>query len=252
MIPAFLAAYSGRNPNNSKLTAFPAIPLPNWRITYDGLIQIPAIKKRFKTFSFAHAYRSTYSVGSYTTNLDYGDGDQINLNNMSYHVSREISQVTINEQFSPLFKVDVIWKNSLITKFEIKKSRILVLSLANNQITETSSNEYVIATGYRIQDVEFKFRSAGRGKKLSSDLDLKLDLNIRNNKTIIRKVIEDQEQITMGQRIISIKFSADYVLNQRLNVKVFYDRVVTNPFISTTFPGAITNAGFSLRFTLAG
>ncbi len=252
MIPAFLAAYSGRNPNNSKLTAFPAIPLPNWRITYDGLIQIPAIKKRFKTFSFAHAYRSTYSVGSYTTNLDYGDGDQINLNNMSYHVSREISQVTINEQFSPLFKVDVMWKNSLITKVEIKKSRILALSLANNQLTETSSNEYVIGTGYRIQDVEFKFRSAGRGKKLSSDLDLKLDLNIRNNKTVIRKVIEDQEQITMGQRIISLKFSADYVLNQRLNVKVFYDRVVTNPFISTTFPGAITNAGFSLRFTLAG
>jgi cell surface protein SprA len=252
MIPAFLAAYAGRNPHNSKLTAFPDIPLPNWRITYDGLIQIPAIKKRFKTFSLGHAYRSTYSVGSYTTNLNYGDGDQINLNNMSYHVSREISQVTINEQFSPLFKVDVIWKNSLITKFEIKKSRILSLSLSNNQLTETSSNEYVIGTGYRIQDIEFKFRSAGRGKKLSSDLDLKLDLNIRNNKTIIRRIIEDQEQITMGQRIISVKFSADYVFSQRLNIKAFYDRVVTNPFISTTFPGAITNAGFSLRFTLAG
>jgi len=252
MIPAFLAAYGGRNPNNSKLTAFPAIPLPNWRITYDGLIRVPAIKKRFKSFSFGHAYRSTYSVGSYTTNLNYGDGDQINLNNMSYHVSREISQVTINEQFSPLFKVDMTWKNSLIMKVEIKKSRILALSLANNQLTETNSNEYVIGTGYRIKDVEFKFRSAGRGKKLSSDLDLKLDLNIRNNKTVIRKVIEDEEQITMGQRIISIKFSADYVLNQRLNIKVFYDRVVTNPFISTTFPGAITNAGFSLRFTLAG
>jgi cell surface protein SprA len=81
---------------------------------------------------------------------------------------------------------------------------------------------------------------------------LKLDLNIRNNKTVIRKVIEDEEQITMGQSIISVKFSADYVLNQRLNIKVFYDTVITNPLISTTFPGAITNAGFSLRFTLAG
>jgi cell surface protein SprA len=83
-------------------------------------------------------------------------------------------------------------------------------------------------------------------------LDLKLDLNIRNNKTVIRKVIEDVEQITMGQQIISIKFSADYVLNQRLNIKAFYDKIITNPFISTTFPGSITNAGFSLRFTLAG
>ena len=77
-------------------------------------------------------------------------------------------------------------------------------------------------------------------------------LNIRNNNTIIRKIIEDVEQITMGQQVISIKFSADYVLNQRLNIRAFYDKVVTNPFISTTFPGSITNAGFSLRFTLAG
>jgi cell surface protein SprA len=252
MIPAFLAAYGGRNPSNSKLTAFPSIPLPNWGITYDGLIRIPAIKKRFKSFSLGHAYRSTYSVGNYTTNLDYGDGDNVNINNMSYHVSREISQVTINEQFSPLFKIDMTWKNSLITKVEIKKSRVLALSLANNQLTETTSNEYVIGTGYRIQDVKFNFFSGGRGKKMTSDLDLKLDLNIRNNKTVIRKVIEDQQQITMGQQIISIKFSADYVMNQRLNLKLFYDRVVTNPFISTTFPGAITNAGFSLRFTLAG
>ena len=79
-----------------------------------------------------------------------------------------------------------------------------------------------------------------------------MSFNVRNNKTIIRKVIEDIEQITMGQQIMSIKFSADYVINQRLNIKAFYDKVITNPFISTTFPGAITNAGFSLRFTLAG
>ena len=252
LIPAFLAAYAGRNPNNSKLTAFPAIPMPNWRITYDGLIRIEFIKKRFKQFSLGHAYRSNYSVGSYQTNLDYGDGDQVNLNNMSYHVEREISQVTINEQFSPLFKIDMTWKSSLLTKVEFKRSRVLSLSLSNNQLTETGSQEYVFGIGYRIKDVEFKLFSAGRGKKISSDLDLKIDFNIMNNKTVIRKIIEDVEQITMGQQVIKLNFSADYVIGQRLNLKVFYDKVITNPFISTTFPGAITNAGFSLRFTLAG
>ena len=126
------------------------------------------------------------------------------------------------------------------------------LSLSNNQITETNGNEYVIGTGYRFSDVELKFRSGGRGKKISSDLDLKMDVNIRNNKTVIRKIVEDEEQITMGQQTISLKFSADYVVNSRLNLKMFYDKVITNPFISTSYPGAITNAGFSLRFTLAG
>ena len=252
MIPAFLAAYSGRNAKNSKLKAFPAIPLPNWRITYDGFIKISYIKKRFKQFSISHAYRSTYSVGSYQTNLNYGNGDEINLNNMSYHVQRDISQVTINEQFSPLFKVDMTWKNSLLTKVELKRSRVLSLSLANNQLTETGSQEYVLGVGYRIKDVEFKMFSGGSRKKISSDLDLKLDFSLMNNKTVIRKVIEDLEQITMGQRLIKIKFSADYVVSQKINIKAFYDRVITNPFISTTFPSSITNVGFSLRFTLAG
>ena len=129
---------------------------------------------------------------------------------------------------------------------------MLSLSLSNNQLTEIASHEYVIGTGYRIKDVSLNFRAAGRRKKINSDLDLKIDLNIRNNRTVIRKVIEDVEQITAGQQIITIKFSADYVINQRLNVKAFYDKVITNPFLSTTFPGAITNAGFSIRFTLAG
>jgi len=252
MIPAFLAAYSGKDPANSKLTAFPAIPMPNWRITYDGFMKIPYIKKRFKQFTIGHAYRSTYTVGSYQSNVNYIDGDEININNMSYHVAREISQVTINEQFSPLFKVDMTWKNSLLTRIEFKKTRVLALSLANNQLTETASQEFVFGVGYRIKDVEFKLFSGGRGKKISSDLDLKLDFNLMNNRTVIRKVVEDLEQLTMGQQLIKIKFSTDYVVNQRLNLKVFYDRAITNPFISTTFPSSITNVGFSLRFTLAG
>ena len=252
MIPAFLAAYAGSNPLSSNLTAFPAIPRPNWRVTYDGLVRIPFLNKKFKTFSISHAYRSSYSVGSYQTNLDYGDGDNFNINNMSYHVDKEISQVTINEQFSPLFKLDMLWKNSFLSKLEFKKNRMLALSLSNNQITETSTNEYVFGLGYRVNDLKFRFISGMNKQKVSSNLDLKLDFNIMSNKTVIRKVIEDIEQITMGQQIMKINFSADYVVNQRVNFKLFYDRVITNPFVSTTFPGAITNAGFSLRFTLAG
>ena len=257
LIPAFLAAYSGKKTVGASLNTMPTIPLPNWRINYDGLMQLKVIKKKFQTFSIGHAYRSTYSVGSFISSLDYDDNGSgwsstINPNNGNFFSMYEIGQVTINEQFSPLIKLDMTWKNSLITKLEIKKNRTLNLSLANNQLTEINGSEYIIGTGYRIKDVEFKFRSGGRGKKISSDLDLKLDFNVRNNKTVIRKIVEDEEQITMGQQTISIKFSADYVVNSRLNLKMFYDKVITNPFIFTSFPGAITNAGFSLRFTLAG
>ena len=221
------------------------IPLPNWRINYDGLMQLKFIKKKFQTFSLGHAYRSTYTVGSYVSSLDYEDNgsgwsSNINPNTGNYFSQYEIGQVTINEQFSPLIKLDMTWKSSLITKLEIKKNRTLNLSLSNNQLTEIKGSEYVIGTGFRVKDLEFRFRSGGRGKKISSDLDLKLDLNIRNNETVIRKIVENDEQTTMGQQTISIKFSADYVINSRLNLKMFYDKVITNPFITTTYPGAIT------------
>jgi cell surface protein SprA len=62
---------------------------------------------------------------------------------------------------------------------------------------------------------------------------------------------EGQNQVTAGQDIISIKTSADYVIDQRLNVRAFYERVINNPVISTSFPSANTNLGVSLRFTLA-
>ena len=257
IIPAFLAAYSGGDPLRSSLKSMPSVPLPNWRINYDGLMQIKFIKKKFQTFSLGHAYRSNYTVGSFVSSLEFEDNgtgwsSTINSNTGNYFSQYEIGQVTINEQFSPLIKVDMTWKNSLITKLEIKKNRTLNLSLSNNQLTEIKGSEYIIGTGYRVKDLEFRFRSAGRGKKITSDLDLKLDLNVRNNETVIRKIVENDEQTTMGQQTISIKFSADYVVNSRLNLKMFYDKVITNPFITTTYPGAITNAGFSLRFTLSG
>ena len=103
-----------------------------------------------------------------------------------------------------------------------------------------------------LNNKKYLFDGGSGQKQVSSDLDLRADISIRNNKTIIRRIEEESNQPTSGQSLITLKFSADYVLNQRLNIKAFYDKVITNPFISTTFPGSITNAGFSLRFTLAG
>ena len=69
------------------------------------------------------------------------------------------------KQFSPLIKVDMTWKNSLITKLEIKKNRTLNLSLSNNQLTRIKGSEYIIGTGYRVKDLEFRFRSGEKEAK---------------------------------------------------------------------------------------
>jgi cell surface protein SprA len=254
MIPAFLAAYTGTSNNEVNLNAFPKIPKPNWRITYDGLTKLEFFKKYFKTFTISHAYRSSFNVGSFTTNQYYRDNgsgfteERDILEN--FRSRREIAVVSISEQMAPLGMIDMTWNNSLLTKLELKRDRNLSLSMANSQITEIRTREVVVGVGYRFKEVPPPF--AKRFKwKIKSDLNLRSDVSFRRNQTIIRKIVEGVNQPTAGQTVISIKISADYILNERLNLRLFYDRIITTPLISTTFPTSNTNAGISLRFTIA-
>lgn len=255
LIPAFVAAYTNTPVNEVGLNAFPKIPKPNWRLTYDGLGKIEAFKKYFKSFTISHAYRSTFNVGSFITNQFYsdpdGDGFTSERDNIgNFRPQREIQVVSIAEQFAPLAMVDMTWNNSFLTKIEFKRDRNLSLSLANSQITEIRSNEIVTGVGYRFKDVPPPF--AKRFKwKIKSDLNTRMDLSLRRNNTIIRKVVEGINQPTAGQTVISIKLTADYVLNERLNLRIFYDRIITKPFISTSFPTSNTNSGIQLRYTIA-
>ena len=256
LIPAFLSAYTNRNPNSVSFKKFPVLPLPNWRITFDGLRNVKWISNFAKTITLSHAYRSTYSVGNYVSSLDYQGGMEewptlVNEATLNYYEKYEVNQVTLNESFSPLFKIDLTLKNSMMFRCEIKKNRTLSLGLSNNQITETLKNEWILGAGYRIKDVSLNVRSSGRQRKITSDLDLKLDLSLRENQTIIRKLEENQEDITQGNKVFSFKFTSDYVVNSRLNIRLFYDKVLTTPYVSNSFPSAVTNGGFSIRFTLA-
>ncbi len=252
LIPAFLAAYTGNNPEKYISSKFPRIPLPNWRLTYNGLTQIPWVKKRFKSATISHAYRCTYNIGGYSSNVLFSDSDADGYTTVkdalgNYLPKFEIAQVSITEQFSPLMNIDLTWKNSLISKIEYKKSRNLAVSFANNQMTEIISGEITLGFGYRFKDVEFEIS----GKDFKSDLSLKADFSIRNNKTVLRKIVEDVDQISAGQKVISINLSAEYMLSQKFTIRAFFDKVINNPYISSQFLNSNTNAGISLRFSLA-
>ena len=251
---AFLSAYSGKDASTYPNKTFPNRPAPNWRVTYDGLGKIKSLKKIFKSITLSHAYRSSYSF-SYTNNLNSkiveGRPTTTDVNG-NYMFYEQINAVTIAEQFSPLIKVDVSLQNSLQLNAEIKKERNLALSFANNQLTEINSKEYVFGTGYRWKNLELKnpFSKGKNKKSIKSDLNLKVDFSIRQNLTVIRKVVEEVTQPTAGQIIYSLKNSLDYQVTQRITVRLFYDWLFTNPRISTSFKSSNTNAGVSLRFSL--
>lgn len=255
LIPAFLAAYSGQDPQKVSLNPFPSIPKPNWRITYDGLSKFEWAKKYFSNISIGHAYRSTYTVSAFNSDLNYRESAEgkpsmpnKDLNLISKY---NIGQVAISEQFGPLISVDVTWKNNLSTKVEIKKDRSLSMSFIGQQLTEIKGIEYVVGAGYRMKEFSIPFKIFGTKFKLKNDLNFRADLSIRNNTTVVRRLVENIEQPSAGSIITSIKLSADYIVNERFSVRLFYDRIMTKPVVSSFFPTANTNFGVSIRFTLA-
>ncbi|NLN30972.1 MAG: cell surface protein SprA [Bacteroidales bacterium] len=256
MIPAFIAAYTKSDPGKISLETFPSAlkMMPNWRFTFDGLSRFPFVQKVFRSVNISHQYRSTYQIGSYTTNLSFitdasGAGSLRDLQS-NFIQQYEIGVVTINEQFSPLINVDMNWKNSLTTRFEWRKSRTVSLNLASNQIADARINELIIGAGYRFDDVQIVLRTGGGQKSLRSDLNLRFDLSVRDNKTLARKLVEDVNQPVVGQKVFTAGLTADYVLSDRFNLQLFADHTMNNPFVANTFPTSNTNFGFSLKFTL--
>lgn len=223
---------------------------PNWRITYNGLTDIKAVKKIFRTITFEHQYLCSYNVGSFASNLKFqADEDGFSSfpdmqgNWMSMY---DVNTVSINEQFNPLIGIDLNWENNLTTNFKINRRRDVSLSLVNAQLAETSGNEIIVGAGYQFRNLPIFTKN----KQLNNDINLRCDFSIRKNNAIIRRISESVDQLTAGQEVMSVKVTADYTFNNRLNLKLFYDRVVNTPYISLSFPTTNTNFGVSVRYTL--
>jgi cell surface protein SprA len=258
IIPAFLAAYTGKDPEKTSLQTFPGFLsiLPNWSLTFDGLSKIGFIKRYLKAVTIRHAYKSLYSINSYASNLQYIEDKLDGLGYVRDYQNNfvpelQLNTVSIKEELNPLFGFDGTWINNLTTRFEYRKSRLLALSLANNQLTESLNNDLVIGAGYRFNEVPLKIGQ----KAYKSDLNLKFDLTVRDNKTIIRYLAQtkanENDQITMGDKIFKIVFTADYLLTPRFNLQLFFDRTLNKPHTSRSYLSVDTNVGFSLRFTLS-
>lgn len=273
MIPAFLNAYTA---GGSGLDIFPSLTrlLPNWSISYGGLAKLPRMKKIFKSFNLNHAYKSIYSVGSYntfTSYMEYMNGYGF-VNDVATGAPipssmYDVSTVSINESFSPLFGVDMAFLNNLTAKVELRRSRVLMLSMTSQQLSETRSNDLVIGFGYKIADlnlfaprktVRSKSRGTGAAKKtttnskgFANDLNLRLDFTLRNQSALNRDILTQLTQATSGNKSVQVSFSADYALSKMLTLSAYYDRQKNTPLLtSSSYPTITQDFGISLKFIL--
>ncbi|WP_452221094.1 T9SS outer membrane translocon Sov/SprA [Lacinutrix salivirga] len=258
LLPAFVSAYTGSDAGKSKLGAIRNFPVPNWDLKYTGLMKFNWFKKRFKRFSLTHGYRSNYTINQFRTNLDYNPIDYSvnydaqpldNLNQAGDYKNEELySNVALTEMFSPLIRIDFEMKNSVKILAEVKKDRLLSLSFDNNLMTEIQGNEYIIGLGYRFKDVRIKSKLAGPKKTIVSDLNMKADLSLRDNKTIIRYLDLENNQVTSGQTIWGIKYTADYAFSKNLTGIFYFDYTFSEYAISTAFPQTTIRSGLTLRY----
>jgi cell surface protein SprA len=266
LIPAFLAAYTGKSPDqigllkdyNSGIRSNPFAnikPFPNWKINYNGLSRLPFFSQFLSNLTVSNAYSSILSMNSYSSALRYSDPlafgypgfiDSTSGNYIPYFL---VPNITISEQLSPMIGIDATFTNNLSVSFAYSKSRTLSLSLVDFQLTEMRSTEVDFGAGFRVRNFPLPF-DIGKAKKLHNDLNFRLDMSLRDDKTVNNLLDAGLVIPTSGQKIITISPSIDYVVNQRLNLHFFYNRTATVPVISTSFPISNTEGGVTLRFIL--
>ena len=156
--------------------------------------------------------------------------------------------VNLTESFSPLVRIDFEMKNSIKILAEVARDRMLSLSFDNNLLTEVQGNEYTLGLGYRIKDLRIRSKLAGPKKRIVSDLNMKADVSVRDNKTIIRYLDLENNQVTSGQTIWGLKYTADYAFSKNLTGIFYFDYAFSEYAISTAFPQTTIRSGITLRY----
>jgi cell surface protein SprA len=254
LLPAFMAAYSGSSPDKVNTSLFKKIPIPNWTLRYTGLMKLDFFKKNFSNFIVSHGYRSSYTISSFTNNLQYNSANAFSTINSAGNYESEllVSAATLVDEFSPLLKVDMKMRNSFSLRGEVKRDRTLTMNFNNSTLTDIQGTEYILGMGYIFKDVKINTRFTGKKQTLKGDVNLRADVSLRDNLTQIRSVDEDNNQISGGQRLFSIKFTADYRLSSSLTASFYYNHQTSKYAISTTFPRQAINGGFNIIYNLGG
>lgn len=262
LIPAFLAAYSGTDPNKQYLDPFPSFAeaLPNWRVTYDGLVNLGNMRRWFKSFTLNHAYQCTYSVGSYSSYLNWisADGkylgfttDELTCNPVPSSPFN-ISSVAITEKFAPLIGCQATLNNGLTFNAEYRDSRTLTLNTSAGQVVEATTKGLTAGMGYKIVGFNTFLKMKGSGHGISNDLTLNADFNYQESTALIRRIESNYAQPTNGTRSITINFTANYVMSRRLTLAMFFDHQINTPLVSSSaYPTTNTSFGFTFNLSLS-
>lgn len=273
LIPSLLSAYGVIDENKVSLSPFPRLPMPNWSVNYNLVNGLPFLKGKFTALTLKHSYRGTYSVGNFTNNLRYQDfngdgiadaprslGEDTQGRLLETFVTREnIQAVQISEQFAPLIGINATLKNGATAQIDYKTGRQLTFNLGNLQMTEMRSQDVAVMVGYRKDKVNIILNLGGKTISLQNSMNFNLRATVRDTRERLRTLGPTgtpndpvlQPDYTRGTMNVIISPSIDYTVNRRLNITVFFERNVNDPYVANAYRTAFTSGGVKLRFTLS-
>jgi cell surface protein SprA len=284
LTPAFFAAYSGLSPEKVSFSPFVNIPLPNWRVDYNGLANVGWFKRKFSNISIQHAYSSTYSVGNFVSSLGYKDVSLLTLDNMMYNTATlskgqiieneldrkdpnykpyqyqkgdeflspiySMSVITFQEKFSPLIGFNATTKSKISLQISYNQDRNIGLNLANNYVNELSNKDLMIGMGFTKANMLVPFKVGGKRVRLPNDFKFEGRLTIRDTRTIQRK-LESVSVVTQGFTQFQFRPQASYSVNKKLSVTAYYDKNFNNPLVSNSYYRSTDQAGIQIKFSLS-
>ena len=260
LIPSFIAAYTGKDPNNVSLSAFPSLTqiLPNWMLNYEGLMQLEFFNKYFKNFLITHQYNCRYMVGNYTSHGSWVDNSsglgfiQSQTSGPVPSSAYSISAASITEAFNPLIGITGAFRNDMTLGLAVNRTRNVNLNVSSNQIVEINQEDIDIKMGYRISEFNkiLKIRKSG-GNNFSNDLKIEGTLTFQRSSNLIRRIQDSYTQASAGETQTMIRLTADYSLSRALTIQAFYDRQVTSPLVTTTsYPMTKSSFGININLSL--
>ncbi len=261
LIAAFFAAYRGKDPYTVRTDPFLKFPMPNWDVNYSGLSRLPLFKKMFSSFNLRHKYMSNYSVGNFTSSLDY-EALYVNLAVMGYPLSSRLndlgqfipvfamSTITLSEKFQPLIGMDFRTQSRITARLEYNRDRSVALNLSNSQVAELFNQDITINIGFTKNNVPLPFKINGVKKTLKNDMTMQLGMTFRDTRQIQRKF--DGENIPIAGNInFQLNPTINYMVNNRLSFTLYFTRMFNDPLVSNSFYRSSTAGGIQLKFNLA-
>jgi cell surface protein SprA len=282
LIPAFLSAYTNKDPKNFEFTdMFDWIPRPNWTLSYNGLSKLNMFKDIFSNVRISHGYKSSLTINSFESDLNYDDYDEttgdirqqnpfnVDMISRNYYSQFLLPSIIIEEAFAPLIGIDIKTKNDMNISFAYNKRRSLAMGFISYELAETRSTTYDIGFDWKLKDVRIGFlpgfnsaankkkssankpQGGGGTPKLGNDLNILFDLSFSDNITFNHLLDQDSgARPTRGSKDITISPAISYDVNKNVSLRFFVDYRRQQPYVSNSYLVVNTEGGVTVRIKL--